>query len=301
MDLFTFILHPDPTKVRIGERELAESKVKLLKMTEGHTVLLDPLVTTALGDSGDSIDKLFDEGNDAGQEHSVERKDDVLEETVAKDASEDTLVITVVVTTTVIVDASIVLPLRVRVVSKNLEIVADYTFTGGVNVDVVGTSKWNEPVDSLDSFYVSQDLDYDTLHRIYVLKWNVTNDSVLDYPYLYFEFNVGAARHVCLGAEVRMRAEHTLEKKEAETTKVIRLRGQLTIVEAADTAKGDELRDLKEKNFALEGERDVMSENISTFESANAAKEAELASLSSRVAKLLIYLAFSFLMMSSIL
>nr|GFB73770.1 hypothetical protein [Tanacetum cinerariifolium] len=44
--------------------------------------------------------------------------------------------------------------------------------------------------------------------------------------------------------------------------------------------------DLKEKNFALEGERDVMSENISTFESANATKEAELASLSSRVAKL---------------
>nr|GFD32704.1 hypothetical protein [Tanacetum cinerariifolium] len=38
--------------------------------------------------SGDSIDKLFDEGNDAGQEHSVERDDDVLEETAAKGASE---------------------------------------------------------------------------------------------------------------------------------------------------------------------------------------------------------------------
>nr|GFD14564.1 hypothetical protein [Tanacetum cinerariifolium] len=35
-----------------------------------------------------SIDKLFDEGNDVGQEQSVERDEEVLEETVVKDASE---------------------------------------------------------------------------------------------------------------------------------------------------------------------------------------------------------------------
>ncbi|GJS48762.1 hypothetical protein Tco_0598883 [Tanacetum coccineum] len=52
MDLFAFIRHSDPTKVRIGERDLAER-----------------------------------EGNDVGQEHSVERNDDILEETIAKDAS----------------------------------------------------------------------------------------------------------------------------------------------------------------------------------------------------------------------
>ncbi|GKD11211.1 hypothetical protein Tco_1190896, partial [Tanacetum coccineum] len=33
------------------------------------------------------------------------------------------------------------------------------------------------------------------------------------YDQLYAEFNVGAARQTCLGAEVRMRAEHTLRKK----------------------------------------------------------------------------------------
>ncbi|GJW94080.1 hypothetical protein Tco_0173752, partial [Tanacetum coccineum] len=67
----------------------------------------------------------------------------------------------------------------------------------------------------------------------------------------------------------------------------IRLRGQLTTVEAAtDAAKGNELKDLKEKNFTLERERDVMSEKMATLESANAAKEAELASLSSQFAKL---------------
>ncbi|GKF53052.1 hypothetical protein Tco_0159962, partial [Tanacetum coccineum] len=70
------------------ERDLAEREVKLLKMTEGRTVSLDPLVIAASRDSGDNIDNLFDEGNDAGQEHSVEKDDDVLEETIALDVSD---------------------------------------------------------------------------------------------------------------------------------------------------------------------------------------------------------------------
>ncbi|GKA27575.1 hypothetical protein Tco_0713743 [Tanacetum coccineum] len=74
---------------------------------------------------------------------------------------------------------------------------------------------------------------------ICVPRWNVTNDSLLDdgfscrtlvdrvappaffsalrtldYDQLYTEFNVGAARKVCLRAEVRSRAEHELELKE---------------------------------------------------------------------------------------
>nr|GFC66310.1 hypothetical protein [Tanacetum cinerariifolium] len=211
--------------------------------------MLDPPVTAALGDSSDSIDKLFDE--DAGQEHSVENDDDVLAETVAKDSSKvvakkakkkqkrkvvgdasgstfppkklredyharasryrgkddgptdfmsgpnlrtcplslrspakDALVTTVPITTIVTAESFIVLPPRVRVVSKNLEIVVDSTSAGGVNAYVVGTSKLNEPIDSSDSFYASYDLDSDTLHRIYVRKRNVTNDFVLDDLYV---------------------------------------------------------------------------------------------------------------------
>ncbi|GKA54144.1 hypothetical protein Tco_0753093 [Tanacetum coccineum] len=120
-----------------------------------------------------------------------------------------------------------------------------------------------------------------------------------------------------LGAEVRMRAKHTLEKKseledrcaeqtlllskrdaeiarpksllslkETEAAKAIRLHVQLTTAEAAGTAKDNELRDLIERNFFLEGERDVMSEEIATIESANVAKEVELTSLSSQVTRL---------------
>ncbi|GJX21003.1 hypothetical protein Tco_0223680, partial [Tanacetum coccineum] len=87
MDLFAFIRHSDPTKVRVGERNLADRELKLLKMTEGRTVALDPPATAVSGGSSDSIDRLFDEGDNAGQEHSAER-DDVQEEVIAKDASE---------------------------------------------------------------------------------------------------------------------------------------------------------------------------------------------------------------------
>ncbi|GJX70095.1 hypothetical protein Tco_0307266 [Tanacetum coccineum] len=119
----------------------------------------------------------------------------------------------------------------------------------------------------------------------------------MDYDKLYSEFNIGAAWQVCLGAEVRMRAEHTLEKKgkledkcaehttlfsekdadiahlksllslkETEAVKAISLRSQLSVVETADAAKSTELRDLKEKNFALEGERNALSERLSRDE-----------------------------------
>ncbi|GKD45133.1 hypothetical protein Tco_1269778, partial [Tanacetum coccineum] len=88
MDLFAFTRHSDPTKVQIEERDLAERRVKLLKLTEGRTVPLNPPVSAASGDSGNIIDKLFDEGNDAEHEHFVERDADVLEETITKDVSE---------------------------------------------------------------------------------------------------------------------------------------------------------------------------------------------------------------------
>nr|GFA56066.1 hypothetical protein [Tanacetum cinerariifolium] len=84
MDLFAFIRHFDSIKVRIGERNLADREVKLLKMTMGRTVLLDAPVTASPWDSGDSIDKMFDEGNDANQEHLVGKDDDVLEEVGAE-------------------------------------------------------------------------------------------------------------------------------------------------------------------------------------------------------------------------
>ncbi|GJW56045.1 hypothetical protein Tco_0102776 [Tanacetum coccineum] len=409
MDLFAFIRHSDPTKVRVGERNLAEKEVKLMKMTEGRTVALDSPATVASGDSSDNINRLFDEGNDAGQEHSVEKDDNVLEEAIAKDASEvivekpkkkrkrkslppntngkslavlrgmipegsgipsdvtepliatfvasipdvglvDSVsglklrthpphvryvvssnsshhsgshseatsfvmspvagapVVTVAVTTTI--DTDVAVGSKAKDVSKGFENIGDSGSAGGVNADAVSISKLKKPSFSSNSFYASQNLDTETMHRVYVPRWKVINDSILDDPYvwrdltdrlappalftqlcamdydhLYSEFNVGAARQVCPGAEVRIRAENTLEKKgeledkyakqtailsekdaeiahlksllsltEVEAAKAISLRSQLFVVEAADAAKSNELRDLREKEmFCLRG------------------------------------------------
>nr|GEV72958.1 hypothetical protein [Tanacetum cinerariifolium] len=98
----------------------------------------------------------------------------------ARSPAADVSVTTVAVSTTITANASAVLPPKVRVVLKNLEFFWDSSSAGGDNADVAGTSKLNEPADSSDSFCASQNLDFETLHRIYVPKRNVTNDSVLD-------------------------------------------------------------------------------------------------------------------------
>ncbi|GKB74077.1 hypothetical protein Tco_0935489 [Tanacetum coccineum] len=411
MDLFAFIRHSDPTKVRVGERNLAEREVKLLKMTEGRTVSLGPSVTAAYGDSSDSIDRLFDEENDAGLEHSVEKDDDVLEEAIAKDAleviaekpqkkrkrkvagdtsgsdyppkklrddyqslppntsgkshaalrgiipegfdltsgaTEPLIVASVAPMPDVgLVDFVFGLNLRTRpphvryVVSSDgshhsgsyyeatsfvRSLVADalvvtIAVTTTVDADVAAGSKARDVSKDFenigDSTSVGGSLDTETMHRAYIPRWKVTNDFVLDDPYvcrdltdhlapptlfaqlramdydqLYSEFNVGAARQVCLGAKVRMRAEHTLEKKGeleekcAEHTTLLSEKdaeiahlNQLSVVETADAVKSTELRDLKEKNFALEVTK--LTADLSGFQLSRDELNSKMASLES--------------------
>nr|GEY66980.1 hypothetical protein [Tanacetum cinerariifolium] len=405
MDLFAFIRHSDPTKVRVGERENTKREVKMLMLTDGRIVSLDPLASAASGGSSDSIDKLFDEGDDAGQEHSFERDDDVPEETVAKDVLEvavemikkkhkrkavgvasgstfphkklredycaatsnvdgkslatirglilegssvpsrvtepslvasvtptpnggndrptdfvsglnlrtrppdatyvvpsddshhlnsrfevnpfarspvaDAPVMTIAITTTVAIDASVVLPPKVRIESKNFEIFGDSASTGEANANVAGTSKLNEPVDSSDSFYASQDLDSETLHRIY----------------LYAEFNVRAARQVFLRAEKDALSEKvtTIESivalKESELASVTAQVVQLTSDLSGFQLSHDEL---SSKVASLESERDRLADQSSSLESTfelfkgcmEAMQDEQAMALGNRVAKL---------------
>ncbi|GKE00029.1 hypothetical protein Tco_1388012, partial [Tanacetum coccineum] len=74
--------------------------------------------------------------------------------------------------------------------------------------------------------------------------------------------------------------------KETEAAEAISLGSQLSATETADAAKSTKLRDLKEKSFALEGERNALSERVTTLESVTTSKEVELAYLSSQVTKL---------------
>ncbi|GJY95019.1 hypothetical protein Tco_0511380 [Tanacetum coccineum] len=355
----------------------------------GHVDPLVPLASTASGVSNDSIDNMFDEGDDVGQEHFAKRDDDAPTETIAKDASEvvvektkkfkrkrkavgdasgfalppkklredyrtatpsierkslaairglipegssipsgvtepfvvasltpmpdcrndgptyfvfglnlrtcppnvryvvssddshhssscsevnsfarspiaDVPIMTVAITTTIATDVSVVLVSKGRVKSRNLENFGDYVFAGKANANVASSSKLNEHATLSDSFYASQDLDSETLHRIYVPKWKVTNDFVLDDPYVCRDLTD------CL----------------APPTLFSQLRAMDLGQHGKYAAKGSELKGLKEKNLALEEEKNVLSEKVTTLESVIAAKETELASLSAQVAKL---------------
>ncbi|GJZ83707.1 hypothetical protein Tco_0648880 [Tanacetum coccineum] len=75
MDIFAFICTPDPTKVKVVERERHEVEPRLLEVTVGRTVLLLP-VAPDCGESelSASVDKQFDEGGSGTQ---VEQEDSV--------------------------------------------------------------------------------------------------------------------------------------------------------------------------------------------------------------------------------
>ncbi|GJX01134.1 hypothetical protein Tco_0185047 [Tanacetum coccineum] len=108
----------------------------------------------------------------------------------------------------------------------------------------------------------------------------------IEHDQLFVEFNVGAARQMTLGAEVRMRAEYNIKEKkrlksvvddqvevlkvkekemedlkaqlllkEAEAAEAIRLRAEASKFEAVEKSFQDEIRSLKERNTALEKEK----------------------------------------------
>ncbi|GKC07140.1 hypothetical protein Tco_0998750, partial [Tanacetum coccineum] len=78
-----------------------------------------------------------------------------------------------------------------------------------VNPDLASPSQLEESEGFDDSFYELATLDPFDAKRWYVPRWNITNDSLLDVG-----FSCRAARQICLGSEVRSRAEHELELKE---------------------------------------------------------------------------------------
>ncbi|GKB46916.1 hypothetical protein Tco_0897669, partial [Tanacetum coccineum] len=109
----------------------------------------------------------------------------------------------------------------------------------------------------------------------------------MDNHHLFTEFNVGTAHQACLNAEVRMRPEYCLSErsrleseckkqayllkarddeienlkaqlllKEAEATEAVRLRSQVFVAEATEKMHADEIDALKQRNVALENEKD---------------------------------------------
>nr|GEY84642.1 hypothetical protein [Tanacetum cinerariifolium] len=142
-------------------------------------------------------------------------------------------IITVDVATSVVADTFFVPVPRADYEPVYQAIFADSTSMGEADPDVSGPS---HPVGTelfMESFYVSREVDPETLHQL----------RNMDYDQLLVEFNVGVARQTCLSSEGR------LSLKEAEVMEAIRLCGQVS-VEATEAARVAELNSLKEQTMA---------------------------------------------------
>ncbi|GJW08768.1 hypothetical protein Tco_1571191 [Tanacetum coccineum] len=148
--------------------------------------------------------------------------------------------------------------------------------------NVVGPSQPVGAEVSSDTFYVSQEMDSETLQQTYVPKCKVINDSALDDP----KFNVEVAHQACFSTEVRLRYEHNyrerkkfkrkckrqvdllkekdteianlkaqLSLKEAKDEEAIRLSSQVDAIKGTKAAQVDELNGLNERNSAFEEEK----------------------------------------------
>ncbi|GJW91896.1 hypothetical protein Tco_0169449 [Tanacetum coccineum] len=179
------------------------------------------------------------------------------------------------------------------------------------NPDLVGPSHLEYSESSADSFYEIPDLDPAMAKRRYVPQWHVTNDSLVDdafsyhmlvdhaapptffsdlrtmgYDQLFTKFNVGAARQICLGSEVRSRAEHELELKEKlkadydargesleqKDLEILRLKARLAKKEA-EAAEAIRLRD---QVSSLSGEKSALAAEVSSLKVAILQKDNDI-------------------------
>ncbi|GJT39238.1 hypothetical protein Tco_0939103 [Tanacetum coccineum] len=334
MDLFAFINHVDPTKVRIGEREVREGEVLLLESTRGRVVSLAGVNEQANQNDDiqdDGVHVVNKEGAADGQENLVDagivRIEDKVPTTVAEKAKGSRkkrkaargasgsnlppkklrayhgtsgvgastggkfvvvlqgllersalpveVGVTVVATLPFITSSvsltpeheggggtdsvtgsnqrtqhpakrSLVLdpPIITTVVASTVVVVASFVLVPRAGDEPVYASIF------ADSTSVGTDMDSETLRPIYIPKWNVVNESALDDP----DFNVGAARQTCLGAEVRIRTEHILIEKRKLEGRCSRQADLLKERDVEIAARVAELNSLKERTTALEGQ-----------------------------------------------
>ncbi|GJU98792.1 hypothetical protein Tco_1328063 [Tanacetum coccineum] len=223
------------------------------------------------------------------------------------------------VTTTNITGASSapVLGADAELVSQvHLSIFADSASIGATWLDVASPSNPTDTEQSTDTFYISQEMDFDTLRQIYVLKWNVVNESDvcrgmidqlappglfsqlrnMDYDQLFVEFNVGAARQTCLSAEVRLRSEHNFRDRKKFKRKYARqvdllkerdfeianLKAQLSLKEAEVT----EANHLRNQVSVVEATEASQVSELNSLKERNSALEEEKSVLEGKVATL---------------
>ncbi|GKC88662.1 hypothetical protein Tco_1149311 [Tanacetum coccineum] len=168
---------------------------------------------------------------------------------------------------------------------------------------VGGSSQPETSEESTDSFYETAVLNSEDAKRWYIPRWNITNDSLLDdgfscrtlvdrvappgffstlrnmdYDQLFAEFNVGAARQICLGSEVRSRAEHELELLGEKDAEIARLK---SLVKEKETESAEVLR-LRDQVSVLAVDKSLLSAEVSALKSTVLQKDTDISLLDSR-------------------
>ncbi|GJZ52617.1 hypothetical protein Tco_0607132 [Tanacetum coccineum] len=153
-----------------------------------------------------------------------------------------------------------------------------------VNLDLAGPSHPEEYEGSDDSFYLPTTLDPSKAKRC------------MDYDQLYTEFNVGATRQVCLGAEVRSRAKYELELKEKLRVKyaargrlleekdleILKLKSKLT----KKDAEAAEVIHLRDQVLSLSKEKSALTAEVSALKITITQKDHDISLLNSRATSL---------------
>ncbi|GJX36835.1 hypothetical protein Tco_0248392 [Tanacetum coccineum] len=310
MDLFAFIRHADPTKVRIGKR-----KIKV-GATAAATVPFVTSSVTLTPEREGSGHTYSIPGPNLGTQHPAERfvissNSSHRSSTNAEDAEVTSIVrssvppppvLTAAVATTAIAGATSALVHESGIGPVHRSIFRDPASPNAAEADVAGPSQPAGAEVFVDTFYISQEMDSKALRQTYVPKWNMINDSAHDDPEVCqsmvdqlaplrerkkFERKCNRQADLLKEKDVEIaNLKDQLSLKKVEAAKVIRLRGQVTAVEVAEGARVNELDGFKAWNRVLEGEKSTLEGHVMTLESAASAKNAECASLSAQTAKL---------------
>ncbi|GKC26086.1 hypothetical protein Tco_1033380 [Tanacetum coccineum] len=109
----------------------------------------------------------------------------------------------------------------------------------------------------------------------------------MEHDQLFTEFNVGAARQMCLSVEVRMRAEYNIREnrrlKFVAEEWVDLLKVRENEFEAVEKSLQNEVKALKERNASLEKEQDALFVKVIGPEASSMGKDCELTDLNAQL------------------
>nr|GEW58554.1 reverse transcriptase domain-containing protein [Tanacetum cinerariifolium] len=333
MDLFAFINHVDPAKVRIREREVGVEEVPLLQLTKDRVVsLVVEEIDHAIQGEGVNIVRAKGEIQAIVAEKPKYRwnvpcrihklfEQSTLNVEVGVTAVTTVRFVTSFVTLTSECEEgghtdSVTGPnLCTQRATERCVVLSDSSHHSSTNVaddevtSIIRSCMLPHPILTMavattiiadatsapmpgaelstDLFFVSQDVDSETLHQTYIPKWNVTNEYALNDP----DICCGVIDHLApsaLFSQLRKIAslKAQLSLREAEVAEAIRLHGKISNVGAAKAAWVNELTGLKKRNSALEEEKHALKNKVAVLESVDAAKGTELASLTAQAVKL---------------